>query len=181
MSRNSWGNSYTKFNILDFKFHFTCGNLNFYWNTLNCKHIMSVLVDLFEYAEFNKDAHSSKISTFGKYDNLVLRQIPLCRIKWSCSVFLFFTRNKYNVFGQNEYFKTVCCQWNLVPTLIRIWRTPWSCSIFLFLIAFSGKFLTKNQNCHFLLKFGAKKFRIQNLMVVFIFSVVDGIYFFWAN
>ena len=67
---------------------------------------MSVLVDLFEYAEFNKDAHSSKISTLGKYDNLVLRQIPLCRIKWSCSVFLFFTRNKYNVFGQNEYFKT---------------------------------------------------------------------------
>ena len=42
---------------------------------------MSVLVDLFEYAEFNKDAHSSKISTLGKYDNLVLRQIPLCRIK----------------------------------------------------------------------------------------------------
>ena len=38
-------NSYAEFTILDIKYHFTCGELNFLQNTPNCKDIMSPIVD----------------------------------------------------------------------------------------------------------------------------------------
>ena len=40
----------------------------------------------------------------------------------------------------------------------------------------------KNQNCEFKLKFGSKiNSNMQNSMVVFTFSILDGKNFFWAN
>ena len=35
----------TEFTVLDIKYRFTCDELNFCRNTLNCKDIMSVIVD----------------------------------------------------------------------------------------------------------------------------------------
>ena len=49
-------------------------------------------------------------------------------------------------------------------------------------IPFLGKFGPKNQNCQFKLKFGTKtNLNMQNLVVLFTFSVFDWKYPFWAN
>ena len=49
-------------------------------------------------------------------------------------------------------------------------------------IPFLGKLGPKNQNCHFMLKFGTyTNPNMQNSMVMFIFSVFDWKYPFWAN
>ena len=49
-------------------------------------------------------------------------------------------------------------------------------------IPFLGKFGPKNQNCHFMLKFGTyTNLNMQNSMVMFTFSVFDREYLFWAN
>ena len=73
---------------------------------------------------------------------------------------------------------------NLVPRLIRICRIQWCYSLFCFWveIPFLGKFGPKNQNCHFKLKFGTyTNSNMQNSMVMFILSVFDWKYPFWAN
>ena len=44
--RNSWGNSYTKFAILDIKFRFTCGDADLYQNTVKFQHIITRIVEL---------------------------------------------------------------------------------------------------------------------------------------
>ena len=42
---NSEGNWYKEFTVLDEKYRFTCGILNFHGNALNCKDIMLLIVD----------------------------------------------------------------------------------------------------------------------------------------
>ena len=81
----------------------------------------------------------------------------------------------------------------MVPTLIRIRRIQWRCSLyaefnhavhffFRLKIPFLGKFGPKNQNYQFKLKFGTyTNSNMQNSMVMFILSVFDWKYPFWAN
>ena len=72
----------------------------------------------------------------------------------------------------------------LVASLIRIFRMQWCCSVFCFRveIPFLGKFGPKNQNYQFKLKFGTyTNSNMQNSMVMFILSVFDWKYPFWAN
>ena len=80
--------------------------------------------------------------------------------------------------------KIISWSWNLVARLIWICRIQWSCSFFCFWLEmpFLGKFGPKNQNCHFKLKFGTySNSNMQNSMVMFILSVFDWKYPFWAN
>ena len=42
--RNSWGNSYTKFVMLNIKFRFTCGHSDLYWNIVKFQNIMIRIV-----------------------------------------------------------------------------------------------------------------------------------------
>ena len=58
----------------------------------------------------------------------------------------------------------------------------WSGCFVLSVLPFFGKFGPKNQNCQFELKFGTKtNFNMQNLMVVFSFSVLYQKNPSWAN
>ena len=43
---NLFRNLYAKFVILEIKFHFTCGKLNFHENTVNCQNIIAKIVAL---------------------------------------------------------------------------------------------------------------------------------------
>ena len=80
--------------------------------------------------------------------------------------------------------KIISWSWNLVARLIWICRIQWCCSLFLFLSGNTlfGQIWSKNQNCHFKLKFGTySNSNMQNSMVMFILSVFDWKYPFWAN
>ena len=72
----------------------------------------------------------------------------------------------------------------MVPTIIKICRIQWCYSLFYFWveILFLGKFGPKNQNSRFKLKFGSySNSNMQNSMVMFILSVFEWKYPFWAN
>ena len=73
---------------------------------------------------------------------------------------------------------------SMPPSLIRLCTIQLSCSFFLFLSgnALFGQFGPKNQNYQFKLKFGTyTNSNMQNSMVMFILSVFDWKYPFWAN
>ena len=102
---------------------------------------------LFEHAEFNGDVH-------------------------------FFVFDRKYPFLANLVQKVKIISWssNLVARLIQICRIQWCCSLFQFLNGntFFGQICSKNQNCHFKLKFGTyTNSNMQNLMVIFIFFVLD--------
>ena len=46
---NSWGSSYTKFDILDIKHSFTCGDSDLCQIIKKCQNIMSRIVDYYHY------------------------------------------------------------------------------------------------------------------------------------
>ena len=73
--------------------------------------------------------------------------------------------------------KIVGWSWNLIAIVFRIYRIQWWSSLFPFFwleIPFLGKFVPKNQNCHFQLKFGTySNSNMQNSMVMFISFVFD--------
>ena len=80
--------------------------------------------------------------------------------------------------------KIVSLTWNLVLMLIRISRTHWWCSLFMLSTAntFFGDLGPKNQNCHFILKFGTWAYsNKQNSMDMFNSSALYQNYPFWAN
>ena len=86
--------------------------------------------------------------------------------------------------------KTVSLSQNLILKLIRICRIQWrDVHLYCFLpeAPFLGKYCPKDQNCQFKLKFGTKTNtnntklqNIQNLMVVFNFSLSEPKYPFWT-
>ena len=53
---NSRGNKHAKFVIVELKFHFTCGELNFHRNTVNGKKVMSLIVEAFVFFDINPAA-----------------------------------------------------------------------------------------------------------------------------
>ena len=80
--------------------------------------------------------------------------------------------------------KIISWNWNLVARLIRICRIQRCCSFFFSSgnTLFGQIWSKKNQNCHFKLKFGTyTNSNMQNSMVMFILSVFDWKYPFWAN
>ena len=87
--------------------------------------------------------------------NLVPRPIWICRILWSCLLFLLHWKHPFcsNLVRKIKIFSL---SWNLVPSLIWICRVQWWCSFFCFRLETpsSGKFGPTNQNCQFKLKFG---------------------------
>ena len=99
--------------------------------------------------------------------------IPICRMQWRCSLFLFFT---FSLF----LFKLVSLSWFLVPRLIWICRIQcWCVRFFRFgpETHFLGKFGPKNQNCQFKLKFGTyTNSNMQSSLMLFTFSINTKIY-----
>ena len=70
----------------------------------------------------------------------------------------------------------------MVPRLIQICRIKWWCFYFQWEMPFFGKFGPKIQNCQFELKFGTStNSNMENLMVVFIFSIFNQKYSFWVK
>ena len=59
---NSWGNSYTKFIVIDIKFGFACSESNLHENNVNCQNILSPIVWKLSFAfyHFNKDSNFCK-------------------------------------------------------------------------------------------------------------------------
>ena len=85
-----------------------------------------------------------------------------------------------------QIIKIVILYWNLVPRLIQICRIQWCYSLFFCFraqMAFFGKFCPKNQNCHFMLKFGTyTNSSMQKSMKLFsFFFFFQWEYSFWAN
>ena len=86
---------------------------------------------------------------------------------------------KFGLKSQNCLLKV-----NLLLRIIRICRFQWWYSFFFLRqeTPFLDKFGPKNQSCQFKLKFCTKtKSNMQNSMVVFSFSVLDGKQLFYAN
>ena len=113
--------------------------------------------------------------------NVVLWLIRICRIQWRCSLSLILTRNI--LFGQI---------WSKLFVESDIWYLDWleqtelsDAVHFIFFrleILFSGKFGTKNQNCQLKLKCGTLTIlKMNNSMMMFIFSVFDREYPFMGN
>ena len=100
-----------------------------------------------------KFGHKIQNSLFEMKWNLVPRLIPIYRIQWWYSIFLFFTGN--TLFGQlwsklkslsnfsvffffgntflgkfDQKIKIISLSWNLVARLIQIFRIQWQCSLF---------------------------------------------------
>ena len=65
---NSRGNKHAKFIIVELKFRFTCGELNFHRNTVNGKKVMSLIVEAFVFFDINPAAKkiSALIFIMGK-------------------------------------------------------------------------------------------------------------------
>ena len=59
---NSWGNSYTKFIVIDIKFRFACSESNLHEDNVNCQNILSPIVGKLSFAfyHFNKDSNFRK-------------------------------------------------------------------------------------------------------------------------
>ena len=83
-------------------------------------------------------------------------------------------------------FKIICLSWNLLQRLTLICRIQWWSSLFLFQTSkpILSKFGLKNQFFQFKLKHGPKTnliYIIWYVIFIFIFSVLDQKYHFWAN
>ena len=105
---------------------------------------------------------------------LVATVIWTCRIQWWFSFFLFLSWNA--LFGQ------ICSKKSKLSFYAESWYLDWFEYVafndailflcFLVEIPFFGKFVPKNQNSHFRLKFGSySNLNMQNLMNIFIPSV----------
>ena len=84
----------------------------------------------------------------------------------------------------DQKIKIVSLNWNLVPRLIQTCRIQWWRSFFLFSTGNTnlGKFGPKIQICQFNVKPSSyANSNMQNLMVVFTFSVLNRKYPLWAN
>ena len=79
--------------------------------------------------------------------------------------------------------KIVTLCWNLVPRLIRICRIQWCCSLVLFLSGNTlfGQIWSKKSKSSLYAKVTYTNSSMQNSMVMFILSVFDWKYPFWAN
>ena len=152
----------------------------------------------FEYAEFNEcDYFFCFWSTllflgkFGpkiqncwfklKFSGLTNSNMQNSMVEFTFSVF----NQKYPFWASLvQKYKIISLSLNLLPWLIRIYRIQWWCSLSLFstVNTFLGKFSPKNQNYQFKLKFSTgTNSNMHNSMVIFIFSVFDRKYPFWAN
>lgn len=60
---NLWGNSNTEIIVLNAQYHFTCGQLIFHRNTLNCKYVMPSII--WGFFMSNNDSSSLKHQYFG--------------------------------------------------------------------------------------------------------------------
>ena len=111
-----------------------------------------------------------KIRIVGLSWHFVPRINRICRIQWRCLLFLL----KYPFWA------------NLVHKLKIISLTEFGGEVYFLCfraeVSFFGKFVPKDQNCQFKLRFGTMtSTNMQNSMVMFTFFILDQKYPFWAK
>ena len=150
----------------------------FTWKLELIPNILWVIVDYFEYTEFNGDVHffcfkpetaflgkfGSKNQNgqfelkFGAYTNSNMQNSMVVYTLSVLDLKKPFWANLVQPFWANSVQKTkmISFSWNFVPRLIRVCRVQWWCSLSCFKpeTIFLCQFGSTNQNCQFKLKSG---------------------------